>query len=126
MSTLEAVDNFASGVLDIAGRLPRRAFRLVRLSFRLGLFVAGQSPRRVLDGAFGLLRRALYMFLFHLEFFLVVRRPPLNVRATPWFLGVCVLPLHVRMARKLRRHLSGSFALPGAGRRFRGSALLRK
>jgi hypothetical protein len=74
MPTLEAVDNFASGALDIAGRLPRRAFRLVRLSFRLGLFVAGQSPRRVFDGAFGLLRRALHMFRVHLEFLLVVRK----------------------------------------------------
>jgi hypothetical protein len=28
------------------------------------------------------------------------------------------VPVHVRMARKLRHHLSGSFALPGAARRF--------
>ena len=61
MSALDAVDEFASGVFNIAGRLPRRALRLVRLSFRLKLFVAGQSSRRVLDGAFGLLRCALYM-----------------------------------------------------------------
>ena len=67
MSTLEAVDDFASCVLDVAGRLPRRALRLVRLSFSLKLFVVGQSSRRVLDGAFGLLRRALYMFLVYVE-----------------------------------------------------------
>ena len=49
MLTLDTIDDFAPGVLDVAGRLPRRAPRLVRLSFRLELFVAGQSSRRVLD-----------------------------------------------------------------------------
>ena len=63
MSTLEAVGDFASCVLDVAGRLPRRALRLLRLSFGLKLFVVGQSSssRRVLDSALGLLCRALYM-----------------------------------------------------------------
>src|ERR1700736_1372279 len=68
MSTLEAVDDFASCVLEVAGRLPSRALRLVRLSFVLKLFVVGQSSRRVLDGAIRLLGRALSTFLVHVEF----------------------------------------------------------
>ena len=55
----------AGGVLDVAGRIMRRALGPIELAFGLRLFVAAHLADRILDGVLCLVGRAFNVFLVH-------------------------------------------------------------